>query len=60
MRFDPQVEAMLPHLLMQVLDAKGKRRGQLEYGQMAMFSSRGPISLDPGLGKPLNRCTALL
>jgi hypothetical protein len=32
----------LPYLLMQVLDAIGKRRGQLEYGRMAMFSSRGP------------------
>jgi hypothetical protein len=60
MRFDPQVEALLPYLLMQVLNAIGKRRGQLEYGRMAMFSSRGPISLDPKLGKHLNRSTALL
>jgi hypothetical protein len=51
MRFDPQVEALLPSLLVQVLDAMGKRRGQLEYGRMAMFSSRGPISLDPDLAK---------
>jgi hypothetical protein len=30
MWFDPQVEALLPFLLMQVLEAKGKRRGQLD------------------------------
>ncbi len=44
MRFDPQVEALLPYLLMQVLNATGKRRGQLEYGLIANnvgnFSSR--------------------
>jgi hypothetical protein len=32
---------------MYVLDAMRKRRGQLEYGHTAMFSSRGPICLDP-------------
>ncbi len=36
----------MPYLLVYVLDAKRRRRGQLEYGQKAMFSSRGPISLD--------------
>jgi hypothetical protein len=60
MRFDHQEEALLPYLLMQVLNAIGKRRGQLEYCRMAMFSSRGPISLDPKFGKHLNRSTALL
>jgi hypothetical protein len=29
-------------------NVKWERRGQLEYGINAMFTSRGPISLDPG------------
>jgi hypothetical protein len=39
MGFDPQVEALLHYLLMKVFDALGKRRGLLEYGRTAMFSS---------------------
>ncbi len=34
--------------LVLVHNVKWERRGQLEYGRMAMFTSRGPISLDPG------------
>ena len=33
---------------MLVHNVKWERRGQLEYGINAMFTSRGPISLDPG------------
>jgi hypothetical protein len=34
-------------MVFDVLVPKRRRRGQLEYGRKAMFSSRGPISLDP-------------
>jgi hypothetical protein len=37
----------VPWLLVQVLNTQSRMRGLLEYGQKAMFTSRGPISLDP-------------
>jgi hypothetical protein len=43
-----------------VLKVTRRRRGQLEYGQKAMFTSRGPISLDPGILLAANGYTAIM